>query len=286
MTPPRSDNAGRGAGALAWCAANRHFLVAAALLGATAAAWSALTRRMGVWVIKEPVGWPAGVEVDGQFRMTSLPRQMGTLEMVQDVEIRDDMMEQLKIGHHSDKSNRPRRCSGWLVARVYRDRAVPAGAPFALWRLEAYYYTGGADVVPHVPEVCLAAGGADIVAETSMAAGGLAVVPPGHEAWKAPINFHVVRYTTARGQGVHSSYYVFSLNGVPESRRLVVRWKLANPFVRHAYFVKIQFEPLDAAGEVQRADEAAARFARTVLPELLKALPTASEVARLDREGP
>jgi hypothetical protein len=269
-----------------WRAGNRHFLIAAVLLGAAAATWNILSAQLGIWVIKEPVVWPEGVRVDEAFRMTSLPERIGPYVLHKDKEreIDADTMELLRIGHHGDKVNRPGRISNWLAVGIWRDTTVPEGSPMQYWRLEVYYYTGGADVVPHVPEICLVAGGADVEKTETASAKLGGPLGKGHEAWLQPLTFQALRYRLPNIPGTRSSYYIFSLNGRPENDRLLVRLKLTNPLVRHAYFAKIQFEPLGAAADSRQTDAAAGRFAQAMLPQILKVLPAASDVERLDRE--
>lgn len=289
MTQAGAGNAiGRRSGTLLWCSRNVHFLIVAVLLGVTAATWNVLSAQMGIWLIKDPVAWPEGVQVDEKFKLVSLPGQIGPYMLQRDMDhdLDNDTMELLKIGHSGDKKNRPSRTSNWLSHSIWRDSTVPDKTPFQYWRLEVYYYTGGADVVPHVGEICLAAGGADIEKiETTPVRLEASSAPPGHDAWAAKaLSLRTLRYRMSGSENTRSSYYIFSLNGLPENERLDVRRKLINPFVRHAYFAKIQFEPLSATGESRQTDAAATRFAQAVLPQVLKVLPTVSEVERLDHK--
>ena len=75
-----------------------------------------------------------------------------------------------------------------------------------------------------------------------------------------------------------------------------VRIMLGSLFVKHAYFAKIQFAPVPAVQKVggklryavpspAEADQAAADFVKQFLPHILKTLPTAQDVARLDEGG-
>ena len=292
-------------GVLAWSRANRHFLLAAAILVLAGAGWNAMVAAIGIVTLKEPVPWPAGVEVDEGFRTTSLPEAFGPYQFVsQDGEldvdrkgdpVRDgkpdglavitkDTMELLGIGTYADEQNLPGRKSNWYSIRTYRDSRLPPSHPLRYWQLDVYYYTGGVDLVPHVPETCAVAGGADYIGTTDLD------VPaaPGTPAPWADRSVPFRRALFQQNRTPFVQYYVFSLNGRPENDRKWVRWSLASPFVRHAYFAKIQFAPKPAPPRYVMAspaesDAAARDFATHFLPYVLKALPMPDDVQRLDK---
>jgi len=61
-----------------WCSQNRHFLVVATVLTTVWLGWAAIRRAIGQVTHKEPVAWPAGVEVHpDEFRLLSLPEKFG-----------------------------------------------------------------------------------------------------------------------------------------------------------------------------------------------------------------
>lgn len=303
-TTANIPSSGPGA-ALSWCRANRHFVVAAVILGSAAVGWSVAVRMLEIVTRKEAVPWPAGVAVDEEFRMVSLPEKIGPYEFVTadgeihrdqdgrpvqdgrpdgEAEIDADTMELLKIGTGTDERNLPRRKSNWLAIRQYRDNRVPSGRPFRYWRAEIYYYTGGGDLVPHIPEICGPAGGAIHLGSENIRFSA----PGAPEPWSGPIELRRARFQRTELSGATSryvQYYVFSLNGYPESSRNVVRLKLTSPFVKYAYFAKIQLAPLGAVIGQREADNAAMEFARHFLPEALKVLPMPADMARLGKEA-
>jgi hypothetical protein len=282
-----------------------HFIVAALILGVAAAGWSVAVEVMHLATQKVAVPWPADVKVDEEFRMVSLPERFGPYQVVDrdgeifrdkggktdgkpdgEIVITEDVMAQLKIGTSTDRENRALRRSNWYAARIYRDNRVPAGQPLRYWRLEVYYYTGGVDVVPHVPDICLVAGGATLLSSRDVEI----PVPSAPGAWgRKPVRFRRVLFQKTDYSGNTSrfvQYYAFSLNGTPESSRNVVRLRLTSPFVRHAYFAKIQFGSLSAVRDSAEADaaaDAAAReFTTYFLPQVLEALPTPEDVEKLE----
>jgi len=140
------------------------------------------------------------------------------------------------------------------------------------------YYTGGLDMVPHVPERCLIAAGMTLL-------GGDDVrlhVPRAPEPWNVPITFRRIRYEVPRLSRRGAQYYVFSLNGYPEAKWTAVRSKLSRPWGKYAYFAKIQFEPVGQVTDMNKADDVANEFMGYVLPEALKTLPTPQDLERLE----
>ena len=246
--------------------------------------------------------------------MTAMPDKMGPFEYVSadgelypgkkpgtyvedgkpdgQAEFDEELMSLLKIGTPTDTHNLPLRQSNWLSVRIYRDTRRPVGDPLRYWRLEVYYYTGGVDLVPHVPEKCAVASGADWMGTTP-----LPVVLPGEtEPW-GPKPLPLRRALFSKTDGGYTQqflqYYIFSFNGRPMYDRNQVRWALGNLFVKHAYFAKIQFAPLPVpywagnrlAGQLPdpaEADKGAADFAEHFMPSILKMLPMPQEIARLD----
>ena len=281
--------------------ADRHFLAAAIILAASAAGWSVLVSAFHLATVKHPVPWPAGVVVNDEFRMTSLPERMGPYAFVTGDGVLDrnkdgtphkdgvpdglglmskETLNELRIGTGDDPGNLPLRRSNWFMIRTYEDTRLPVNHPMRYWRLEVYYYTGGVDLVPHVPEICGKMAGADPLRTENMPL-RLAQAPA---AWgTSELNFH--KAVLLDRDRELAQYYIFSLNGVPENSRTTVRLTLASPFVRHAYFAKMQFYPLYLLPDSAEADGAAKEFASSFLPEVLKALPMPEDIRKLDQSG-
>ena len=290
---------------LAWCLANRQYLVAAVLMSVTALGWTVAVERLKIYTRKRPVPWPDGVKVGEDFRLLSLADRFGPYVLAGDGELErnkdgspkrdgkpdgeivfeEHLLDTLKIGTSTDKDNLPDRQSNWYVSRIYRDTAVAPRDPRGYWQLDVQYYTGGVDVVPHIPEICLVAGGATILRTDDVQCS----VPAAPSPWDGPIVLRRAIFSRSSPNGSRSSqfaqYYTFSLNGEPESRREMVRGKLLNPFVRHAYFAKIQVAPRWAILDSQQADEQARRFLRFCLPQVLKVLPMADDVKKLGEQA-
>ncbi|MCE5279122.1 MAG: hypothetical protein ABFD92_05130 [Planctomycetaceae bacterium] len=289
MTSNRTTQAGAPAGIWRWCSANRHFSVAVAVLALT---WVA-TAAVG-WIVKMPVVWPKGVEVDPSFRLTSLPDTFGSYVKVTEdgvlspqgkkdgnpdgeLVFSEKDLEALGYGNALDEQRYPQRCSGWYVSRIYENKSASPQDPYRYWRLDVCYYTGSRDQVPHVAEICLQAGGASVDTQ------GKATFDFPHlpQPWQKDVEINRVQYSGLRGSGV--DYYLFSCNGKPQTDRLVVRAEMSYPWVRHNYFAKIQFSPLGATANAAESDAAAAAFLSAAMPEVLKLLPTPQDIDRMDQ---
>ena len=296
---------------------NVHFLVAGAILLLAAVAWSSIVEGMHLVTEKSPVPWTARVEVNDKFVLTSMRDPMGPFEFVSadgeidfdskkqdfvkdgrpdgegDYDLPADLMESLGIGTPTDEGNLALRRSNWFMIRTYRDNRRPPGDPLRYWRLEVYYYTGGVDLVPHVPEICTQAAGAKWVGTTP-----LPVAIEGAESpWDKNAAFQraLFQQTDNNGAAISSfvQYYIFSLNGLPATNRNEVRLALGSLFIRHAYFAKVQFAPVPVVQRTSRGltyrlpdpaktDPAAADFVKHFMPHVLKMLPMPQDVAKLD----
>ena len=295
MTQPTAQSAASAVSPL-WKAVlrDRNFLVAAAVLAVTAAGWEAATWWLGIYAQKEPVAWPSGVQVSDDFHLTSLADEFGSFKRVApnvelskaDPNYRDwevfskTDLESLSIGTSVDQDNLPKRCCNWYVSRRYKDTRPES--PVREWNLQVYYYTGGGDTVPHVPEICAAASGAKVLDDPGPTTVRLRI-PTVAAPWAQEVPFTRTMYR--RGEAYYAAdYYTFSMNGTFGDSRLWVRWELLNPFIRHAYFAKIQFGPASVSqarpdgAAVAAMDRAAEDFLRHALPEILKALPSSRDV--------
>jgi len=286
-SPPRAE---RRAG---WI----HVGIAAAILAISAVSWTA-TKNAMKWVFhKQAVPWPPSVRVnEEEFRLTSLPEAFGPYVRAADGELEDhedgrpdgeviitgDVLAALKIGTSLDKGRVSERESNWYVSRIYIDTRKRPGQPYRLWRLDVTYYTGGLDKVPHVPERCLAAAGAKGIKSKQVTLH----VPGAPKPWDSKLKWQQTRYT-AQTPGTfeataRADYYIFSLNGHPQDSWEMVRLELNYPWIRHCYFAKIQFTPLNGISDSAEAHREVEKFAAYFLPEVLRMLPMPSDVERLN----
>ena len=274
-----------------------HFFVAVAVLFVAAAGWELAVRGLKLALAKMPMPWPKGVIVDEEdFYLKSLPSRLGHYVLVGDGEmsgkrdghpdgiilLREENRGTLGVGGKLDEDHVHQRRSNWYCMRVYRDERT-VGNKVRLWRLDVTYYTGGVDPVPHIPEVCVKAGGATLLSSEKVNF----YVPVAPRPWDEPVQFVRTQYETwddeKQATVRYVQYYVFNLNGRPENSREKVRGILANPFgYKHSFFAKIQFAPWGAVGDPKETDRKAEDFVRNFLPSVLQQLPTREDVERMD----
>lgn len=275
-----------------------HFAIAAGILAATAIGFEWTITALKLVTEKKAIPWPAGTTVDpNTFRLENLPTEVdGRFVLVADGElpgvkngdlpdgeifVNDTEMEILGMGTDWDRARISERRSNWYIVRLYRDKTKPANHPLLYWRLEVYYYTGALDTVPHVPERCLVVGGATLVDSADT----ILQVPQAPGPWGEPLAFRRTLYEVSdrRSSGVRQfvQYYLFSLNGKPESSWEKVRLGLTSPFLRYCYFAKVQFAPLGEVTDVGEADRAAGDLMNCFLPIVLRNLPTPEDIEAL-----
>jgi len=192
-----------------------------------------------------------------------------------------ETLESLAIGTALDYSTYEDRKSTWYVSRTYVDRTKSLGQEYSLWQLDVTYYTGTLDKAPHFPERCLVAAGMILGLQ-----GNEDFEAPGPPSpWgDRPVTCRFVEYTNPRGNpgNLNVQYYVYSLNGVPESSWKQVRLQTASPFGKYSYFAKIQFNPLTGIRNADEAKQATSEFVKYMLPEVLKSLPMPEYMKRLE----
>ena len=266
------------AGKLGWI----HYSVVTGFLLIMAVGWNVAMDRLGYWFRKEPVPWPAGVEVNPKtFQNQSFPRWFGPYRLVKDGDVKyaDDMLSTLKIGSTLDEKRHSERRSNWYINRVYENTNEPENSPYRFWNLDVVFYTGGEVTVPHVPDICVQAGGATPTGRKELTTEGISGVPKSWE--KTP--FVALSYESTFKGNIQelAQYYLFSVNGIPETDRKGVRLRLANPTWRYVFYSKIQFFPRGNINDVNTSDEKARQFLRDCLPVILTQLPSAEDIQRL-----
>ena len=261
-----------------------HFGFMAGVLLVATVGWDITMRSLGWWTRKEPVPWPKHVRVDKKtFQNLTLAKQFGPYKFVEEIELRPDVLETLMIGTTLDKARYKKRESNWYVTRIYEDTREPKNSPFRFWRLDVTYYTGGETTIPHVPKACLQAGGARLKGEKILHT----PIPVAPEPWSKDTAFAALGFEKMTQGYLHQlvQYYLFCINGQPETSRKEMRVRLANPFMRYVYFSKIQFFPNRNVMNMTEANEKAKDFLRHCLPAVLRELPSPPEIEKLSRKN-
>ena len=155
------------------------------------------------------------------------------------------------------------------------DTQKAADDPTAVAMLFITYYTGMPDLVPHVPDECMAAAGYDQVSAMASAVRVPGCGAPNDEVPLRVLEFQGRRNTHAYGVGSDNVWvmYFFHANGGYTTTRNGVRASMMNPWQRYAYYAKIEltFSNGRSARAGRDASVAAAEpLLARVLPALLK----------------
>jgi len=271
------------------------FIVLCSLLIVATAGWKISMSALGFWTRKLPVPWPAKVEINPvTFQCTSFPTTIGPFVRVEsdgeipglgeedgqpdgEITYRDDVLETLKVATTLDNKRYDSRTSNWYVSRVYEDTREPKRSRYRYWSLSITYYTGSEFTVPHVPDTCAQSGGATLLGKQILHAGRIRGVPT---AWEEDAPLAALQFRSLDGYDL-VSFYVFSVNGLPEPDRNVVRVSLMDLRKRYVYFAKIQFEPRNTMGDLKTTQKKALEFYETMLPDILKQLPMQKDIKQL-----
>ena len=238
-SPPSSSRKG---GVLSQVVSNRRFLAAGGFLILALVGWYVLVWWLGFALNKEPVPWPAGVEVDKEFMMTefadmipAIPPRYALLSSKSWNEhaistrdaipyLSEETRQELGVGRAADGPRRALRSSNWYMARKFGDLRVmdpqsardPGMMPCPYWHLDVIYYTGAVDTVPHVPERCMISTGATPLGHKVLTWKGL---PENAMGWtEVKVVRSTFHLTDPQGrQSTIGQYYTFSINGHNES---------------------------------------------------------------------
>lgn len=193
------------------------------------------------------------------------------------------------------------------LTRIYRDHSKPLDEPGSMFRLHLPYYTGTIDTVPHVPDRCWTAGGAQRIGRALLTmeldSDRIAVGEDGR-----------VMATTSKRQRVtlpsdqikatfglfsdprhpdhsYAVSYFFIANGSSVATPEGVRKMAFNIWDKYAYYCKVEVMPglgqVDKDGEVkfvaavdnlEKANAVTGEFLSYVLPEIMLCLPDWDEV--------
>lgn len=240
-------------------------LTAALLLLVGSLLLPAALRQLGVVLRKQAV--PLRAEFD------TLTDRFGDFELLAPEALLPDVEKGIGTPH--------------FISWLYRDRTREVTAPDAAVRLHIAYYTGRADTVPHVPELCYVASGVQAVSSAELR---LALAPTAGGATTVPLTQFVFR--PRQGSESMSVFYFFIANGRFFGTKTGVRLQAFDVRDRYAYYCKVEVMPgaarrapetgkwQFAAGisDSEQARAAVQRFLTAALPEIQRCLPDWTEV--------
>ncbi len=184
------------------------------------------------------------------------------------------------------------------ISWVYEDTSWPKGTPGRQVRIHVAYYTGTADTVPHVPERCFTAAGAQWLGKYSAV---LDVNGPDYVTERQPdgstqiyaasavargesripttdVPATVFAFSDSQGRQASNVVYFFAANGGFFANPDEVRANGFDPTDRFAYYCKIEIQCFDVT-DSKLAEQRAASLLSGLLPEIMACLPDWVDVA-------
>jgi hypothetical protein len=124
------------------------------------------------------------------------------------------------------------------------------------------------DQVPHVPDVCYVGGGNDLLSAVNTT---IKVPGAGLKDNELPVRELIFQSPNSIVPVTQPVIYFFSVNGHFDNGREGVRLSLADPWVKYAYFSKVELSFAgDQMPDKEDALKIAARFLSKALPILIK----------------
>lgn len=240
--------------------ASARYSVCVALLAATAIAFPIVLKQLNLYTRKEAV--PLKKPLHAADWRVLAPRYV--LHEYQSPPPSEEILDTLGT----------REFLQWRLV----DAQKPAGDSTRVIDFVATYYTGKPDLVPHVPEECMSAGGYDLVGTPDTAEIRVTGIGAPDDLVRARVSlFQAPQARDAFGAAVAREpttiLYFFHANGTYCTTRNEVRRKLSSPFEKYAYFMKIEIkfsdQTLMRSASPEQAVAALPDFLRAVMPVLL-----------------
>ncbi len=247
-------------GALRGVVSNRGFVSCAVLLTAMAIAFQVQVIRANI-----------------QFNKLPLPLKKPLTDLNQNKLRPYKVMRVMEINEQTLDALGTREYIQWIL----EDTRVAAGRPERYVSLFVTYYTGKPDQVPHVPEVCEGATGAEVASEIVE----MFEIPALGEGVTIPVK--VLEFENSRllrSKGTQITMYTFSANGEFKSGRRGVQLRVSDTSARHAYFSKVEVRVGGQSVYPDRATAIAAgkAFLQVIVPILVEDHWPDWEAAELD----
>lgn len=270
------------------------FLAAVAVLGAAALGLNATTQALQVHFKKLPV--PLRVKLDDP---NGVPATLGFWQKVtEQVSLNPDMQhelgtDQFVFRQYADTRRVPKDRLAELKDKDEKQqqqllRKIMDEFPNSVVSLAVTYYTGLADRVTHVPDICMVAGGyrpasSKVVSDDNEGA-SFKLTEGGGER-HVPFRYINFEDETGRGQVPTRVVYFFHCNGTYEESPQAVRGKLQDLRERHGYYAKVELMITDfrSVGRAlsENADDPGAKASleqmrdliASALPEIERCLP-------------
>ena len=147
-----------------------------------------------------------------------------------------------------------------------RDTRCAPNDPLGRVNVLITYYTGDPDQVPHVPDVCYLGGGFQQLGTDKLSLNIPALGSSGESIPVRQLKFGKQVFGARQEATV---LYLFRANGQYECDRQRLRLILGNPFVRYAYFSKVELS-FPASSDVDRVGARGLEVLAKLLPVLVR----------------
>ncbi len=242
-------------------------IVALVVLLASAGSLNAIVHSLGVWLRKKPI--PLAQPL---YRMADA---QGPYRKIRDEPpLPSDVEKALGATEY--------------ITRLYRDTRLAENTSGSVLRLHVAYYTGTVDTVPHVPERCVTASGAQptevrtdqIELQSPNLAPGedgrvAATTALGRRVWlpseSVPLRIITFQHRQQQTAAFTVSYF-FVANHSFVSTAEGVRLQAFNVTDEYAYYCKVEVMPL-GINDAEEAGQVVGEFLSHILPELMWCLP-------------
>jgi len=297
-SPPKSGFSARG-GTARSIYLQPAFVAAVAVLGLAALGLNATTQALQVHFKKLPV--PLRVKLDDAANGVA-PTFGNWRKVTEQVSLNPDLQhelgtDQFVFRQYADTNKVPKDRLDDLQAQSDEKqqqlllRRIMEEYPNSVVTFNVTYYTGLADRVTHVPDVCMVAGGyrADSYKVVNDKEGATFKLLEGGERY-VPFRFINFEDETGRGQVPTRGVYFFNCNGSYEESPQAVRAKLQDLRERYGYYAKVElmindFQMMGRSVTEDSEDPAAKRsleqmkdLIAAALPEIERCLPDWSAV--------
>jgi hypothetical protein len=223
------------------------FVVTVALLGIAALGLNAATQALQVHFKKQAV--PLRAKLDDPDK--GVPSTLGPwVKITEQVSLNPDVQhalgtDQFVFRNYADSRVVPKERIAELAGKDLetQERMIAklgTDFPNAVISFAVTYYTGLADRVTHVPDVCMIAGGYRPALYDEVEDSRASFALPDGSTRRVPFRFINFEDETGRGQVPTRVVYFFSCNGAYEQNPQAVRASLQNLFERHGYYAKVE----------------------------------------------
>lgn len=252
------------------------FVAAVVVLGIAAVGLNAATEMLQLQFKKLPI--PLRHELDDPTK--GISQNLGPWKMVSlDVPVGEDLQAALGTDKYvfrdyvDTRLVTPAELASFddkpAAHRTYMVRELQKAKPDAVVNVAVTYYTGMADTIPHVPEVCYVADG--FRPENPTTTEWPVASPLLGTGGKLPVRYIDFDDQSSTRRVKRNVAYFFQTQGVYECVPLKARFHMQNLSQRQTYFAKVEL--MTQLPDRSRSEPVMTDFLNSALPEIERCLP-------------